>query len=511
MPTVSLLIEILRTQPRLMFWLVTLGQALLWLAVPALFYAAPPGALADVLAIGREMNFASTFGFPLGYWLPELALRAAGGHIIGVYLLAQICIVVTYWAIFQLGRRLVGERQALLAIMLMVGISVFTIASPDFSPDLLMMPLWALSLLLLWRAVGENRPYDFLLLAGVVALMLFTSPLGLLLLLVMTVFVVGTARGRSAAKHIPALAAAIIMMAAIVLWVWLMKRNGLALTEGLPRLPEAAWLRPDMVSWLRLVATVLAAQAGAAILIVLAANLTRTRKTDAVAITGAPADRFAQLMMIYGAVTPLVIMLALAAVIGITSFSRVSPLLVAPALAVIVAAGSVIYIHHQRLLGIVWFSLLLAPPALIALGVLLGPPLFAVDLKVAQPAEEIGRYFAENFERRTGQELAVVGGDRRLATLIALAAPSRPRVLDDGGDGRPQLATRSDANQQGAIIVWRATDRAGTPPDHIKAQFPEIVPEIPRAFDRLVQGRAPLLRIGWGMIRPAAPATEPSR
>ena len=158
MLTVSLLIEILRTRPRFVFWLAALTQALLWLAVPTIFYSAPPGDLADVLAVGREMSVrAASYAPPLAYWLAELALRAAGGHMIGVYLLSQICILVAYWAVFQLGRATIGERHAVLAVLLMAGISVFTIGSPDFGPDILMMPLWALTLLHLWRASGEDK------------------------------------------------------------------------------------------------------------------------------------------------------------------------------------------------------------------------------------------------------------------------------------------------------------------------------------------------------------------
>jgi hypothetical protein len=36
----------------------------------------------------------------------------------------------------------------------------------------------------------------------------------------------------------------------------------------------------------------------------------------------------------------------------------------------------------------------------------------------------------------------------------------------------------------------------------LKERFPAMVAEVPRSFDRSVQGRLPLLRIGWAMIRP---------
>ena len=51
------------------------------------------------------------------------------------------------------------------------------------------------------------------------------------------------------------------------------------------------------------------------------------------------------------------------------------------------------------------------------------------------------------------------------------------------------------------------TDTTGTPPPDIKTRFPNLVAEIPRAFERPVQGRLPLLRIGWGLVRPQEPAS----
>jgi len=55
-------------------------------------------------------------------------------------------------------------------------------------------------------------------------------------------------------------------------------------------------------------------------------------------------------------------------------------------------------------------------------------------------------------------------------------------------------------------VVWTLSAPAGPPPAHIRVRFPDLVPEVPRAFERPVQGRLPLLRIGWAMIRPQASA-----
>src|SRR5262249_27215446 len=70
---------------------------------------------------------------------------------------------------------------------------------------------------------------------------------------------------------------------------------------------------------------------------------------------------------------------------------------------------------------------------------------------------------------------------------------------------RPDLTpwvTDADIREKGAIVLWQVTDNTGAPPAAIKARFPDLVIEVPRSFERLVQGRLPLYRVGWAMIRP---------
>src|SRR5437868_9998987 len=89
----SLTIELIRARPRLVIWLVLLFQAGLWLMLPLLLYRSPPGDVATVLAFGREYQVGTDLGPPLAFWLGDIALRMAGNHIFGVYLLAQVCFI----------------------------------------------------------------------------------------------------------------------------------------------------------------------------------------------------------------------------------------------------------------------------------------------------------------------------------------------------------------------------------------------------------------------------------
>jgi hypothetical protein len=58
------------------------------------------------------------------------------------------------------------------------------------------------------------------------------------------------------------------------------------------------------------------------------------------------------------------------------------------------------------------------------------------------------------------------------------------------------------------VVLWPATDTRGNPPPEIKARFPELVLEVPQAFERPFQVFGPPLRVGWAVIRPGVGGQE---
>src|SRR6478672_9327807 len=128
----SLIIELIRARPRLVVWLTMLFQAALWLIVALLLYRSPPGDLAMVLAYGREYQVGTDLGPPLAFWLADIAFRAAGNHMVGVYLLAQICSIAMLWALYLLARAIVGGQQAVLAVLLTMTVAVFSSPGLEF-------------------------------------------------------------------------------------------------------------------------------------------------------------------------------------------------------------------------------------------------------------------------------------------------------------------------------------------------------------------------------------------
>jgi 4-amino-4-deoxy-L-arabinose transferase-like glycosyltransferase len=510
MHTASLIVELIRSRPRLVVWTLTIIQAALWFLIPSLFYAAPPGELPRVLAIGREFQLGTNFGPPLAYWLAEIAFRLAFNSVVGVYALAQACIIVTYWALFALGREIVGPRHAALAVVLTVGILVFTIGSPEFGPALLAAPVWALILLHYWRAAGQGRRIYWYAIGFEFGLLLLTTYLGFLLLILLLVYTAATARGRAAISHIEPWAAGVITVLVVfphLIWFDEAREvlNLAALSGG-----EA----PDRVSAVvRIGGALLLAHAGLILLLVLAGTPAHIRQADAAGIDRPPMDPFAKLFVYYFAVVPAWAVLLFLTILGRAGLLvGAAPLVVFSGLAVVVAARERIRIHHQRGVASLWFALLVLPPLGAIAAVTVLPWVFPLDLRITLPARDMGQFFGENFQRRTGRPLAVVAGEPRLSELIALAAPSRPSLLLQATPERTHWVTPQTLADKGAVVVWTAADTTGTPPPEIRARFPDLVPELPHRFVRRVEGRLPPLRVGWAMLRPragAAPGTAP--
>jgi hypothetical protein len=496
---VSLIVEFLRGRPSAVFWAAALAQAALWVVVPSVFYSAPPGDVPMLLAIGHEFRLGSYLGPPLAFWLGEMAFRIAG--IYGVYILSQACIVTAFWAVFTLGRGIVGTRHAVLAVLLMTGIAAYNVPSPEFGPAVVALPLWALALLHTWRAIGEDRRGYWFILGVDLGLLLLASYVGLILVVLLMVFTLAAPRGREALRHIEPWCAIVLM--AIVIFphaVWLRDWWELVLSSLAAAGPPDAILPP--AAWL--VVMILLTHVGVGLLVLLASGWRMRERERAPEIDRNPAERGARVFVYVFALAPALGAVGLA--IGfdrLGPLARIGPLVVLTALAIVVAAGNRIFLYRERQVSLAWLGLLVAPPALVALAILMLPWTFGTALKVGQPAAAMSSFFADNFQRRTGRPLAYIAGDPELATLIALGVPSRPRVYLDNAPDRSPWASAASLRANGAILVWPATDTAGSPPAALKAAFPEIVPEVPRAFARSVQGLLPLTRIGWAMLRPA--------
>jgi len=498
----SLIVELIRARPRLVVWLVVLLQAALWLIIPLLLYRSPPGDLATVLAYGREYQVGTALGPPLAFWLADIAFRVAGNHVFGVYLLAQLCSVAMFWTLFQLARAIVGGQQAVLAVLLTMTIAAFSWPSLEFGPSVLARPLWALLLLHSWQLIGQNRRnvwFAWSIDAGLLLLTISAAP-GLLLLVVG--FAVATARGRRTLMSFdPLFALLVIAVLMLPYLIWLIRADTLAL----PQWPALAELSGRTLHWAALLGGLGLAICGIVLLTLLNSGFLSRNPEEAPIIYRPPVDPLARKFVYFFAIGPA---LAGSLIAGVFNFEVVAGgvgvALLMSGLAAMVASGDLVQLRRQRLLRTVWGAAILAPALATLAATIFLPWTGNGEVATSLPAKAIANFFGDSFERRTNRPLKAVTGDAQLAALIALDT-GRPHLFFASAPEKTPWINLAKFNETGGVVVWRASDTVGTPPPEIAQRFPGLVPEVPRAFEQLVTGRQPLLRIGWAIVRPKVP------
>ena len=498
----SLIVELIRARPGLVVWLVVLFQAALWLILSMLLYRGPPGDLATVLAYGREYRVGTDLGPPMAFWLADIAFRAAGNHMFGVYLLAQLCGVVTFWALYLLARAIVGGQQAVLAVLLTMTVVAFGWSGGEFGPLVLARPLWALLLLHSWQLMGQGRRNAWFAWSIEAGLLLLTTSAAIGLLLLVAGFALATRRGRRTLMSFdPLFALLVIVVLALPYLIWLIRADAVAL----PPWPAVADLSGRARHWAGLLGGLLPAIFGIVVLVVVNSGWFSRHPEDAPIIYRPPVDPLGRDFVYFFAIAPA---LAGSLISGLFNLDHVvggvGIALLLSGLAVIVATGDHVQLRRQRILRPVWALAVIAPALGVVVATFLLPWTGSSELTTSLPATAIARYFGDSFERRTNQRLRAVTGDAQLASLISLDA-GRPHLLLDAAPERTPWLTIEKFNQGGGVVVWRAANTDGTPPADLARRFPGLVPEVPRVFERLVNGRQPLLRIGWAIVRPKAP------
>ena len=128
---VPLYIEFLRSRPLLVFWWRALRKRRSGLRCRRCSTRRRPAICRNCWPSATNSSFAATRSA-----VGLLACRNRFPHrrLFGVYLLSQLCVVATYWCVFALGRAIVGPPHAVIAVLLMVGISAVHRADAGFRP-----------------------------------------------------------------------------------------------------------------------------------------------------------------------------------------------------------------------------------------------------------------------------------------------------------------------------------------------------------------------------------------
>jgi hypothetical protein len=386
-------------------------------------------------------------------------------------------------------------------VLLTMTVTAFGSPGVEFGPLVLARPLWALLLLHSWQLIGQGRRNVWFAWSIEAGLLLLTTSAAIGLLLLVAAFALATPRGRRRLTSFdPLFALMVIVVLTLPYLVWLARADTLVLPW-----PAIADLGARALHWTALLGGLVFAISGLVLLAVLNSGWFGRNPDEAPVIYRPPVDRLARDFVYFFAIAPA---LAGSLIAGLFDFRSVvggtGIVLLMSGLAAIVATGDVVQLRRQRVLRLVWAAAVVAPALAAVATTIFLPWTGGAEVVTSLPATAIARFFGDSFERRTNHPLRAVAGDEQIASLIALD-DGRPHLFLDAAPQRTPWLDLAKFNETGGVVVWRASDTSGTPPAELAQRFPGLVPEVPRAFERLVNGRQPLLRIGWAIVRPKVP------
>ena len=467
-------------------------QVMAWTLAPALTHDALPLDVVEMLVWGRE-GVVATYKHPnLPGLLLEAARQLSAGALWICYVLAQLCVVASFSAVYLLGRDLMGPQKALAGTLLLTGIFYYSWPTPELNHNLVQMPLWAWTGLALWRASQTGRMRWWLLLGAFGGLSLWAKySSGLLLVAAGAWILLDRQTRRQFVRPGPWVALAISSVIVLPQLRFLIESGFLPLDYAVTRAETGRVSGP--VSFLL-------AQIADHIPFFLMAFLAGLLGRNGRDLTEAQ-KRVRRYLLLVG-LGPVLGTVALAWIAdlglrhmwGMPMFNFSGLLLVS--LVPDRCNGRTV----QRLVGLA-ACFLGVIPAVYAAAVLWHDRLSDKALRVLWPQQHIADTLLDNYAAETGTVPRIIVGPVWEAGLVALAGPRDVSVSIDGDVRKSPWVTGQDIARHGALAVW-STDAGPEGPLATMMEDQVLRHETFRWSD---SPSARPLRITWTVIPPRTP------
>lgn len=422
------------------------GQIAFWTLAPALSLTAPPLDVVEMYVWGRE-GVLATFKHPNLPGLMLEGLRRLTGQVgWPAYLLAQVCIGVTFWAVFALGRELMDAARALAGAVALTGIYFFFWVTPEFNHNVLQMPFWALTVLALWRATTRGHWLAWLLLGVFAGLGIWAKYSFAMMLLVAAAWMLwdGAARKRLMSPG-PWLALA-VFAAIIAPQIWWLTDNNFFPFEYAARrasgggpLNALEFLATEALNHLPMV------------LMLASAGFFGAAAMQAPAQPGQRAMHF----LLFMGLGPLAVFF-IAGVFGMgLRAAWGAPIFSLSGLLVIALLASRFSAERLKRLAIGAGLMIGLGTALYFAHLRVGAQITNEPLKGNWPQSDISRALEAAWVNETHAPLEIVAGDIWTAGQVGLDSHNPPSVLIDGDFSISPWVNHERAARQGMLLVWR--------------------------------------------------------
>jgi hypothetical protein len=462
----------------LLFWCLLLAHALVATIAPSVGFLTLPRDTLEGFLWGRSPQWGYFKHPPLQAWILGLSETLAPSSPWLAFLYAQICVIVTLWAVWRLASDVLGEAQGLVAaILTLAGVHYYGPSMATFTPDTLSAPLWALTGLFWWRAVVRGRPLAWFALALVVALSVYAKYVGLLLVGVLAVLTLAVPAWRAELRRIEFWLALAIGIGLVTPHLrWMVETGFSSLSHAISHEGVADSLLVRLGYCLEFLSGQLVQHTGLLLLVGLCIGHGRFRPRTQLVVEGRTVPEAERIAILVMALAPLAIALAVNfAVGGQFRQGRGTALFAFSGIAAVLLAGPVLRLGRLGPAAAFVLLVLFALPVANAGHHVVRLALGATHVPTLYPAESLAAQLQERWRASTGLPLRVVVGDRWHAGNVAFYIDDPALILLDGNFAISPWLDRATVERSGALLVWHPQDRAALA--NLRRLVPDLEPE----------------------------------
>lgn len=453
-----------------------------WTALPLWLSGSYPLDVVEGIYWGREWQWGYYKHPPLSSWLLYAFYRALG-HI-GPYLLSQLCIVLTLWLVYRLGRQVLSPSRALLGSLLLLGVFYYTWPSLEFNHNIAQLPVWAGIVYALYLATMRQRLLYWLLfglLAGLGMLVKYSVAILLVVAVLYSLFTRCRRLWLGAGPWLALLLAALVFLPNVL---WLMQHDWLPFAYAETRAAEAE-SRSGRAAALGFLATQLLNHLP--LLLILLATRTRLRWL--------PEKNDGLVFLLFMGLGPVLLLLVPGLLLGIglrdmwgMPMWNLSGLLVAALI-----PDAVFERQYPRLLrGVaVWLAI---ATALMTAYVGWGGQWRNKPSRMDWPQVALARQVDVQWQQLSTCPLDSVSGDYWLSGLAAAYAHDAPSVMIGGNPAYSPWMSSARLQQHGSLLMWPQGQPA---------------PSVPLLGNAVAAGKLTVIagewQIGWNKLPSKAP------
>lgn len=174
---------------RINFWIYTFISLhlIVWTLAPLLIrYTLPMDAMEGTVW-GHQFEWGYDKNPFMNGWLTHFALQL-GQNGWAIYLFSQFSVVLCFWSVWQLGKKIMPPLYALLGVLLLESIQYYNLHAIDLDDNVLELAFWSLTILFFYQALTRKTWWDWGLTGFFAGCSMMTKYYTAMLLIPMLVF-----------------------------------------------------------------------------------------------------------------------------------------------------------------------------------------------------------------------------------------------------------------------------------------------------------------------------------